>query len=278
MCEKRMCTVTVCVREISGTSGGASVGAARSRGQVVGMIGTRDTRGRGERDEEHGKEGGDELEVEASVRQNFQTKGQNRDGVWSSGLGVGNFGGSGWGGGGINVAQRGQALREPGFGVNRVSALRGGGGRYRNGYNGVGTQGGMGAYGYPGSGFSGMGQGVSSPGSQDRVFTSFLGPRSVLNINKGTGPIGNGFVHPLAGQALSSYQIRPGVLSPRDQGSLLDLINTSYEPFVLILAAGGAVLSFLLYQVILTKGRRRGFRRGGRDHLTNMAQEVFKGL
>ena len=70
------------------------------------MIGTRDTRGRGERDEEHGKEGGDELEVEASVRQNFQTRGQNRDGVRSSG----NFGGSGWGGGRINVAQRGQAL------------------------------------------------------------------------------------------------------------------------------------------------------------------------
>ena len=69
--------------EISGAAGGASVGAARSRGQVVGMIGTRDTRGmrRGERDEEHGKEGGDELEVEASVRQNFQTRGANRGGV-----------------------------------------------------------------------------------------------------------------------------------------------------------------------------------------------------
>ena len=66
MCEKRMCTVTVCVREISGASGGASVGSARSRGQVVGMIGTRDTRGmrRGERDEEHGEEDGDYLELQ----------------------------------------------------------------------------------------------------------------------------------------------------------------------------------------------------------------------
>ena len=44
---RRKCVL--CETEISGASGGASVGAARSRGQVVEMIGTRDTRGRGGR-------------------------------------------------------------------------------------------------------------------------------------------------------------------------------------------------------------------------------------
>ena len=103
-----------------------------------------------------------------------------------------------------------------------------------------------------------------SPGANDRLFSSnfpLFGPNSVLNINQGHGPIGNGFVHPLTGQAQSLYQVRPGIINPKDrQGSFLDLINTSYEPFVLILAAGGAVLSFLLYQVILTMGRRRNFK------------------
>ena len=138
------------------------------------------------------------------------------------------------------------------------------------------------------SGYGGVQQGVPSPSgyggvrpprSQDRLFTSILGPRSVLNTNKGTGPIGNGYIHPLSGPSQAAYQIRPGVLTPRVDGSFLDLINVSYEPFVLILAAGGAVLSFLLYQVILTKGRRKGFRRatGVTSNLEDIAQGVVKG-
>ena len=41
------------------------------------------------------------------------------------------------------------------------------------------------------------------------------------------------------------------------QGSFLDLINTSYEPFIALLAAAGAVASFFLFQAINNAGRRR---------------------
>ena len=53
----------------------------------------------------------------------------------------------------------------------------------------------------------------------------------------------------------------------------------SYEPFVLILAAVGAVLSFLLYQVIQTKGRRRGVRRaaGRNTNVEELTLVVVRG-
>ena len=56
------------------------------------------------------------------------------------------------------------------------------------------------------------------------------------------------------------YSLKPGyVLSNRNKGSFLDLINISFEPFVLILAAGGAVLSFVLFQAIQSNGRRKRY-------------------
>ena len=54
------------------------------------------------------------------------------------------------------------------------------------------------------------------------------------------------------------YSLNPGyVMSTRNKGTFLDLINISFEPFVLILAAGGAVLSFVLFQAIQNNGRRK---------------------
>ena len=173
------------------------------------MIGTRGTRGRGQ--ENNDREYLD-MDMKESVTRTRKT--------WNPrNSGYGQSSGSGWGGSRMISYQGGQ------------SGMRNSGGHYKPG--------GL----YPVSGYSGPGR------PQERIFTSFLGPRSVLNINKGTGPIGNGYVHPLSGPAQSFYQVRPGVFTPGKQGSFLDLINTSYEPFILLLAAGGAVLSFLLYQV-----------------------------
>ena len=85
---------------------------------------------------------------------------------------------------------------------------------------------------------------------------SLLGPDSILNINRGASPLGFGVIHPLPPTSLSYYKVRP-VLSTPPRGSFLDLINISYEPFLLLLAVGGAALSFILYQTILNNGRRK---------------------
>ena len=49
--------------------------------------------------------------------------------------------------------------------------------------------------------------------------------------------------------------MRPAYFSTANKGSFFDLINTSYEPFVALLAAAGAVASFVLYQTILNRGK-----------------------
>ena len=62
--------------------------------------------------------------------------------------------------------------------------------------------------------------------------------------------------------------MRPAYFSTANKGSFFDLINTSYEPFVALLAAAGAVASFVLYQTILNTGKKRRRRRdGGGDQL-----------
>ena len=62
--------------------------------------------------------------------------------------------------------------------------------------------------------------------------------------------------------------MRPAYFSTVNKGSFFDLINTSYEPFVALLAAAGAVASFVLYQTILNTGKKRKRRRaGGSDQL-----------
>ena len=62
--------------------------------------------------------------------------------------------------------------------------------------------------------------------------------------------------------------MRPAYFSTVNKGSFFDLINTSYEPFVALLAAAGAVASFVLYQTILNTGKKRRRRRaGGGDQL-----------
>ena len=58
--------------------------------------------------------------------------------------------------------------------------------------------------------------------------------------------------HPQGRAALASL-----LYSSPGQGSFLDLINTSYEPFIALLAAAGAVASFFLFQAINNAGRRR---------------------
>ena len=58
-------------------------------------------------------------------------------------------------------------------------------------------------------------------------------------------------------------QVRPAYFSTANKGSFFDLINTSYEPFVALLAAAGAVASFVLYQTILNTGKKRRRRRSG---------------
>ena len=85
---------------------------------------------------------------------------------------------------------------------------------------------------------------------------SLFGPESIFNINRGVSPIGFGVIHPLPPSLHSQYQVKP-LLSHPTRGSIFDLINTSYEPFLLILALGGAGLSFILYQAILNNGRRK---------------------
>ena len=57
--------------------------------------------------------------------------------------------------------------------------------------------------------------------------------------------------------------MRPAYFSTANKGSFFDLINTSYEPFVALLAAAGAVASFVLYQTILNTGKKRRRRRAG---------------
>ena len=70
--------------------------------------------------------------------------------------------------------------------------------------------------------------------------------------------MGYGVVHPVPPVFQRLYTVSPGyVLSNRNRGTFLNLINTSYEPFVAILALGGAILSFVLYQEILRRGKKR---------------------
>ena len=86
---------------------------------------------------------------------------------------------------------------------------------------------------------------------------SLFGPESIFNINRGVSPIiGFGVIHPLPPALQSQYQLQPLLTHP-PRGSIFDLINTSYEPFILILALAGAGLSFLLYQAIVNNGRRK---------------------
>lgn len=90
------------------------------------------------------------------------------------------------------------------------------------------------------------------------ILMSFFGPNSIFNINRGSGPVGYGVVHPVPPVFQRLYTVSPGyVLSNRNRGTFLNLINTSYEPFVAILALGGAILSFVLYQEILRRGKKR---------------------
>ena len=86
---------------------------------------------------------------------------------------------------------------------------------------------------------------------------ALFGPQSIFNINRGVSPIGFGVIHPLPPSLHSHYQVQPPLLTRPARGSIFDLINTSYEPFLLILALGGAGLSFILYQAILNNGRRK---------------------
>ena len=85
---------------------------------------------------------------------------------------------------------------------------------------------------------------------------SLFGPESIFNINRGVSPIGFGVIHPLPPSLHSQYQVQPLISHPT-RGSIFDLINTSYEPFLLLLALAGAGLSFLLYQAIVNNGRRK---------------------
>ena len=86
---------------------------------------------------------------------------------------------------------------------------------------------------------------------------ALFGPQSIFNINRGVSPIGFGVIHPLPPSLQSQYQVQPPLLTTPSRGSIFDLINTSYEPFLLLLALGGAGLSFILYQAILNNGRRK---------------------
>ena len=105
---------------------------------------------------------------------------------------------------------------------------------------------------------------------------SFFGPNSIFNINRGSGPVGYGVVHPVPAVFQRLYTINPGyVLSNRNKGSFLNLINTSYEPFVAILALGGAILSFVLFQAIQQQGKRRK-RRDNRFEFDSFNGEFIK--
>ena len=57
------------------------------------------------------------------------------------------------------------------------------------------------------------------------------------------------------------YFYRPAYLFSNNNrvksSSFFDLINISYEPFIIGLAAIGAVLSFVLFQAIQNQGRRK---------------------
>ena len=108
---------------------------------------------------------------------------------------------------------------------------------------------------------------------------SLFGPQSIFNINRGVSPIGFGVIHPLPPSVHSQYQVQPLLTHP-PRGSIFDLINTSYEPFLLLLALGGAGLSFILYQAILNNGRRRRKRETWPNWiLTAVASdEIFSGL
>ena len=70
--------------------------------------------------------------------------------------------------------------------------------------------------------------------------------------------------------------MRPAYFSTANKGSFFDLINTSYEPFVALLAAAGAVASFVLYQTILNTGKKRRRRRseGGELEWRNILKSL----
>ena len=74
--------------------------------------------------------------------------------------------------------------------------------------------------------------------------------------------------------------MRPAYFSTANKGSFFDLINTSYEPFVALLAAAGAVASFVLYQTILNTGKKRRRRQaGGSDQLLGVEwRSILKSL
>ena len=140
-----------------------------------------------------------------------------------------------------------------------------------NSYNGLGGlnnyQGATGGLNRGGNGLSGLG--VSSPGvgGINRGITG-LGVSSPgaggygLSGAGGLGGLGGG-LNPIDRQYYDQKQIV--LIRPPNQGSggalggALDGLDIDYDTYILLLGAALAAGAFALYQVILTKGRRRSF-------------------
>ena len=145
-------------------------------------------------------------------------------GGFGAGSGYGGTGGRGaWGGGG--------------FGGGNFGG--GGGGNFGGGY-GMGRLGGgsgLGGSGYGGIGGSGFGNQAAGFGGFDR---------------QGLGGGGLGGQQELVLLRPPPPQRNQGLIS----GQITDLIDIDYETLVLLLGVAGAGASWVLYQAILTKGRR----------------------
>ena len=163
------------------------------------------------------------------------------------------------------------------LGLNGLTGIRGGGMNNLNNYQGQGInnfQGATGGLSRGGGGMSGIG--VSSPGGINRGLTGLgvsspggyggLGGGGLGGGGLGGGGLGGGGLGgmtPLERQYYDQQQIvlvRPqGGGSSGALGGALDGLDIDYDTYVLLLGLALAAGAFALYQIILTKGRRRSF-------------------
>ena len=141
-----------------------------------------------------------------------------------------------------------------------------------NSYNGLGGginnyQGATGGLNRGGGGLSGLG--VSSPGAGGGLNRGLTGlgissPGAGYGVSApgGLGGLGGG-LNPIDRQYYDQQQVV--LIKPPNQGSsgalggALDGLDIDYDTYVLLLGLALAAGAFALYQIILTKGRRRSF-------------------
>ena len=182
--------------------------------------------------------------------------------TYPRGLYNGNFnnlrGGNGLGGNALGL----NSYRANNLGLNN---------QLLNSYNGFGGinnyQGATGGLNRGGGGNSGLsGLGVSSPGAGGGGLNRGLTGLGISSPGGGygtTGLGGLGGLNPIDRQYYDQQQVV--LLRPPNQGSsgalggALDGLDIDYDTYVLLLGLALAAGAFALYQIILTKGRRRSF-------------------